>query len=81
MSRQTPVMERVFRAITHINIGASLGMVAWMMWSGTQIVTGQWEIPHPPALSTPQPASPSKGAPCPVHGSLSVDIGLQEAVA
>lgn len=33
--------ERVMRVMTHINIGASLGIAAWVMWSGWLLVTGQ----------------------------------------
>lgn len=32
---------RVMRVMTHINIGATLGLAAWMLWSGWQVVTGQ----------------------------------------
>ena len=38
-------IERVMRAMTHLNIGAALGLAAWLLWSGWQVVTGQ----HPPA--------------------------------
>ena len=34
-------IERVMRVMTHINIGAALGLAAWVMWSGWQVVTGQ----------------------------------------
>lgn len=34
-------IERVMRVMTHINIGAALGMAAWVLWSGWQVVTGQ----------------------------------------
>lgn len=34
-------IERVMRVMTHINIGAALGLVAWVLWSGWQVVTGQ----------------------------------------
>jgi hypothetical protein len=27
--------------MTHINIGAALGLAAWVLWSGWQVVTGQ----------------------------------------
>jgi hypothetical protein len=33
--------ERVMRVMTHINIGASLGIAAWVLWSGWLLVTGQ----------------------------------------
>lgn len=32
---------RVMRVMTPINIGAALGLAAWMLWSGWQFVTGQ----------------------------------------
>lgn len=34
-------IERVMRVMTHISIGAALGLVAWVLWSGWQVVTGQ----------------------------------------
>ncbi len=34
-------IERVMRVMTHINIGVGLGLAAWVMWSGWQVVTGQ----------------------------------------
>ncbi len=34
-------IERVMRVMTHLNIGAALGLVAWLLWSGWQVVTGQ----------------------------------------
>ena len=34
-------VERVMRVMTHVNIGAALGMLAWVVWSGWQVVTGQ----------------------------------------
>jgi hypothetical protein len=34
-------IERVMRVMTHINIGAALGLVAWVLWSGWQVVSGQ----------------------------------------
>jgi hypothetical protein len=59
MSFSDPVM-RLLRLMTHVNMGAGLGMLAWLTWSGWQIVTGQMAPPprapvqpHPPALQTP----------------------------
>jgi hypothetical protein len=26
--------ERVMRIMTHVNVGAALGLVAWVLWSG-----------------------------------------------
>jgi hypothetical protein len=34
-------IERVMRVMTHINIGAALGLAAWVLWSGWQVITGQ----------------------------------------
>jgi len=34
-------IERVMRVMTHINIGAALGLAAWVLWSGWLVVTGQ----------------------------------------
>lgn len=34
-------IERVMRVMTHVNIGAALGLAAWLLWSGWQVVTGQ----------------------------------------
>lgn len=39
-------IERVVRVMTHINIGAALGLLAWMLWSGWQVVTGQIAPAH-----------------------------------
>jgi hypothetical protein len=33
-------IERVMRVMTHINNGAALGLLAWVLWSGWQVVTG-----------------------------------------
>lgn len=35
------LIERVMRVMTHLNIGASLGLAAWVLWSGWQVVAGQ----------------------------------------
>ena len=34
-------IERVMRVMTHINIGAALGLAVWVLWSGWHVVTGQ----------------------------------------
>jgi hypothetical protein len=63
MSTPVPVV-RLMRLMTHINIGAMLGMAAWLLWSGWLLVTGQmpaashtataWVAPaHGDAQSTP----------------------------
>ncbi len=35
------LIERVMRVMTHFNIGAALGLLAWVLWSGWTVVTGQ----------------------------------------
>lgn len=45
---RTPLrtIERVMRVMTHVNIGATLGMAAWLLWSGHLVDSGQWNIPQ-----------------------------------
>lgn len=55
-------LERVMRLMTHINIGATLGTAVWLLWSGLQVVSGQWT----PALRGPAQTPPGlhrSGAP------------------
>jgi len=47
-------LERVMRVMTHINIGATLGTAVWLLWSGLQVVSGQWT----PALRGPAQTPP-----------------------
>lgn len=35
---------RVMRVMTHVNMGAALGMAAWVAWSGLQVAAGQWKV-------------------------------------
>lgn len=42
-------IERVMRVMTHINIGAGLGLAAWVLWSGWQVLTGQIAPAYTPA--------------------------------
>lgn len=42
-------IERVIRVMTHLNIGAALGLAAWVLWSGWQVVTGHIAPAHTPA--------------------------------
>jgi hypothetical protein len=48
MSSSDPVM-RLVRLMTHFNIGAALGMAAWVLWSGWQVVNGQIAVERQPA--------------------------------
>lgn len=34
------IIERVMRVMTHVNIGATIGTAAWILWSGAQVVIG-----------------------------------------
>ncbi|MBL8330714.1 MAG: hypothetical protein JNJ71_17895 [Rubrivivax sp.] len=56
MSTPSPVM-RLMRLMTHVNIGAMLGMAAWLVWSGWQVSTGQIRIPRidPPSANAAEP--------------------------
>ena len=45
MSAPSPVM-RLMRLMTHLNIGAMLGMAAWLIWSGWQVTHAQFDIPR-----------------------------------
>lgn len=48
-------IERVMRVMTHVNIGATLGTAAWIVWSGLQVVGGEWPV-------TPRPTAPATSA-------------------
>jgi hypothetical protein len=39
-------LERVMQVMTHVNIGCALGMVAWVVWSGFQIMGGHSTPPQ-----------------------------------
>ncbi len=41
MEKFVNLMQFVIRLMTHLNVGAALGMVAWIAWSGWQLSTGQ----------------------------------------
>lgn len=53
-----PFVERTLRAMTHLNIGATLATAVWILWSGLNIVA----LPSPPPSATPR-ANPGGGAP------------------
>jgi hypothetical protein len=48
-------IERVMRVMTHVNIGCALGMVAWVAWSGIQVVAGHSAQPQfrPSSIAAP----------------------------
>lgn len=33
-----PFIETMMRAMTHLNIGAAIAMLAWILWSGNLVV-------------------------------------------
>lgn len=53
-------IERVMRVMTHVNIGAALGMVAWLAWSGWMVVVGGWKVTVPRAPAPPEAPSPQR---------------------
>jgi hypothetical protein len=60
MSSSDPVV-RLLKFMTHLNIGAAIGMFTWLFWSGWHVVTAQIEPPVPAraptsALAQPQPS-------------------------
>jgi hypothetical protein len=57
-------IDRVMRIMTQVDTGAALVITAWLLWSGYQVVSGQWE-PQWPAPATPQ--RPADEAPRPVN--------------
>jgi hypothetical protein len=38
-------IERVMRVMTHINVGATLALMAWFLWSGWPMFNGQVASP------------------------------------
>lgn len=59
-------LERMLRVLIHVNIGATLATAAWIVWSGTQIVSGRLvRLPTPAPTPTVVDASASAtAAPC-----------------
>lgn len=50
-------IERVMQVMAHVNVGATLGMAAWLLWSGHLVASGQWKIPEANTASTPAQTS------------------------
>ncbi|HTP72482.1 MAG TPA: hypothetical protein VML58_09710 [Burkholderiaceae bacterium] len=38
-------VQRVMRVMTHVNLGATLGLVAWLLWSGYAIASDPLQDP------------------------------------
>lgn len=60
-------IERVMRVMTHINIGAALGLAAWVLWSGWQVVTGQIAPAYRVAEVEALMSLAHAGEPAPMH--------------
>ena len=60
------IIERVMRVMTHVNIGATLGMAAWILWSGMEFVgmpSAALPAVRPPAPRSHGEHSPSSHSP------------------
>lgn len=60
-------IERVMRVMTHINIGAALGLASWVLWSGWQVVTGQITPAYRAAEVKALVSLAHAGEPSPMH--------------
>jgi hypothetical protein len=60
-------IERVMRVMTHINIGAALGLPAWVLWSGWQVATGQITPAYRVAEVKALMSLAHAGEPAPMH--------------
>lgn len=61
------LIERVMRVMTHINIWAALGLAAWVMWSGWQVVTVQIAPAYRVAEVKALMSLAHAGEPAPMH--------------
>lgn len=74
-------MERTMRVMTHLNIGATLATAAWVIGSGTQVVSGQWQIPRSagplalPVAATTATTAAATASPPHRHGAGTVGLG------
>jgi hypothetical protein len=60
-------IECVMRVMTHINIGAALGLAAWVLWSGWQVITGQIAPGYRAAEVRALMHTAHAGQPAPLH--------------
>lgn len=60
-------IERVMRVMTHINIGAALGLAAWVLWSGWLVVSGQIAPAYRAAEVKALVSLAQAGEPSPMH--------------
>lgn len=76
MSSSDPVV-RLMRLMTHLNVGAALGISAWLLWSGWQLVTGQTA----PAYSRAEVDALLAAAQHPAHSSPMLLTSVRTAAA
>lgn len=64
------LIQRVMRVMTHVNIGATLGLVAWLAWASLEVASGARPIPrHPPVDHSPAGSRPVSLPCCFVPGT------------
>lgn len=77
-------IERVMQVMTHVNIGAMLGMGAWILWSGMQVTAGERAVTRPAtpvrAQETPERAKPVQ-LPCCFVPADEVDVAPRRLIA
>lgn len=71
--------HRVMRVMTHVNIGATLGLIAWLAWASLEVASGARPMPrHPSADRSPAGSLPVSLSCCFVPGP-STGPALMEA--
>lgn len=64
-------IDRVLRAMTHLNVGATIAMKIWICWSGLAVIAPSFLAARPPhAAPAPEaPRAPARPCPCmkPTH--------------
>ncbi len=58
------LIQRVVRVMTHVNIGATLGLVAWLAWASLEVVGGARPIPRHPSVDRIPAGSQAVSLPC-----------------
>lgn len=67
--------------MTHLNIGATLAMAAWVLTTGQQIVAGERQVGPRPVLTRPHPSAHMPAhTPAPNHPPAA-DAARMELVA